>query len=189
MIIWSTAALRDGRATLSRGYSYGKNERLELRNEDVWERNRGKGSKTLTGESSHSNEIGSIWNMYFFFCTQMHIYWPHLITEHRSETERAWEGDSRATWRENEATSFILALQSSAIKIIITWKFDLPFWPIVRFYLHHFALIEQKDMLCFKCNFTSSFFLFFFPWQIWEQKFRSHNELCISYVVRYILVK
>lgn len=104
----------------------------------------------------------------FFFGTQMHIYWPHLITDHQSETERAWEGDSRATWRENEATSFILALQSSAIKIIITWKFDLPFWPIVRFYLHHFALIEQKDMLCFKCNFTSSFF--FFPWQIWERK-------------------
>lgn len=67
MIIWSTAALGDGRATLSRGYSYGKNERLALRNEDVWERNRGKESKTLTGESSHSNEIGSIWNIYFFF--------------------------------------------------------------------------------------------------------------------------
>lgn len=35
MIISSTAALGDGRATLSRGYSYSKNESLELRNEEV----------------------------------------------------------------------------------------------------------------------------------------------------------
>lgn len=35
MIILSTAALGDGQATLSRGYSYGKNERLEMRNEEV----------------------------------------------------------------------------------------------------------------------------------------------------------
>lgn len=94
MIILSTAALGDGRATLSRGYSYSKNERLELRNEEVWERNGGRESKTLTMEKSHSNEIGSIWNVWvcFFFCTQMHIYWPHLITDHQSETEQAWEG-------------------------------------------------------------------------------------------------
>lgn len=82
----------DGRATLSRGYSYCKNERLELRNEEVWERNGGRESKTLTREKSHSNEIGSIWNVFFFFGIQMHSYWPHLITDHQSETERAWEG-------------------------------------------------------------------------------------------------
>lgn len=91
MIILSTAAMGDGRATLSRGYSYSKNERLELRNEEMWERNRGRESKTLTREKSHSNEIGSIWKV-CFFGTHMHIYWPHLIMDHQSETERAWEG-------------------------------------------------------------------------------------------------
>lgn len=91
MIILSAAAMGDGRATLSRGYSCSKNERLELRNEEVWERNGGRESKTLTRERSHSNEIGSIWKV-CFFGTQMHIDWPHLITDHQSETERAWEG-------------------------------------------------------------------------------------------------
>lgn len=66
MIILSTAALGDGRATLSRGYSYSKNESLELRNEEMWERNGGRESKTLTREKSHSNEIGSIWKVCFF---------------------------------------------------------------------------------------------------------------------------
>lgn len=40
MIILSTAATENGRATLSRGYSYTKNERWELKNEEMWERNR-----------------------------------------------------------------------------------------------------------------------------------------------------
>lgn len=73
------------------GYSYSKNERLKLRNEEIWERIGGRESKTLTREKSHSNEIGSIWKV-CFFGTQMHIHWPHLITDHQSETERAWEG-------------------------------------------------------------------------------------------------
>lgn len=151
MIILSTAALGDGRATLSRGYSYSKNERLKLRNE-VWERNGGRESKTLTREKSHSNEIGSIWNV-CLFCAQMQINWPHLITDHQSETEQAWEGrDSKATWKEIETTSFISVLQFSIIKIIFTWKFDLLFWPIVRFYLRHFVLIRKRIYCTFDAN-------------------------------------
>lgn len=57
----------DGHAALSRGYSSGKNERLKLRNEEVWERTGGRKSKTLAREESHSNEIGSIWKVCFFY--------------------------------------------------------------------------------------------------------------------------
>lgn len=32
----------------------------------------------------------------FFFCNQMHIYSPHLITDHQSQTEWAWEGRETA---------------------------------------------------------------------------------------------
>lgn len=60
MIILSTAALGKGGLTLSRGYSYNKNERLDSRNEEMLERDGGRESKTLTRENSHSNEIGSI---------------------------------------------------------------------------------------------------------------------------------
>lgn len=123
MIILSTAATENGRATLSRGYSYTKNERWELRNEEMWERNRGGESKTLTRGKSHSNEIGSIW----IVCsshTQTHIYWPHLIMDHQSETGWAREGGSQRShmkgdwdalsfWHCNSQSSKLSPLESS----------------------------------------------------------------------------
>lgn len=173
MIIWSTAALGDGRATLSRGYSCGKNERLEPRNEDVRDRNRGRErerARPWLGRVVIQMKLEAyetcIFLVVFFWYPNAHL----LATSYNRPSEwdrasvRGRETDGGATRKESEATSFILAPQSSAIEIIITWKFDLPFWPIVRFYLHHFALIEQKDILRFKCNLTSSSssFLFFF---------------------------
>lgn len=92
------------------------------------------------------------------------------------QNEHEREGDSKATWKEIETTSFIWVLQFSVIKIIFTWKFDLLFWPIVRFYLRHFVLIEN-GLYCI-LNANSSFCDFVFK----ELMFRS-QQLSISYSV------
>lgn len=112
--------------------------------EEVWERNRRRESKTLTRENSHSNEIGNIWKVCFFLYPNAHLLatsydrpseWDR-VSVRRKETAKPHERRLRVH------LSF-LVLQFSIVRIIITWKFDLLFWPIVRFYLCHFVLIEK----------------------------------------------
>lgn len=131
---------------------------MELRNEEVWERNRRRESKTLTRENSHSNEIGSIWKVYFFLYPNAH----RLATSYNRPSE--WDrvsvrGKETAKPHERRLRLHLsfLVLQSSIVKIIITWRFDLLFWPIVRFYLCHFVLIEKekKNPLYLECKFLS----------------------------------
>lgn len=105
-------------------------------------------------------------------CTQMHIYWPHLITDHQSETERAWEGGRR---RSHMKGDWDYMFHFSAA-IVFTWKFDLLFWPIVRFYLRHFVFDREKK----KQDYTVSWMQI--PLFLWERKWCwGHSSLSISY--------
>lgn len=144
------------------GYSYSKNERLKLRNEEIWERIGGRESKTLTREKSHSNEIGSIWKV-CFFGTQMHIHWPHLITDHQSETERAWEGGRQQSHMKGAwdyifhfSTALVNHQKSSSLESSTCFFSGL----LSGFYQRHFVLIEKGlnrilDAIC------DGFFFFF----------------------------
>lgn len=93
------------------------------------------------------------------------------------------EGDSKATWKEIENTSFILLLQISIIKSIVTWRFDLPFWPIFRFYLCYFV---------FKRNWTTRYLEFkvlFFSFNDFRKgkSCRALHKLFTYLLVRHIL--
>lgn len=46
---------------------------------------------------------------------------------------RRERGDSEATWKEIETTSFISVLQFPIVKIIFAWEFDLLFRPLLFF--------------------------------------------------------
>lgn len=103
----------------------------------MWEKRwRERESKTLTREKSHSNEIGSIWKV-CFSGAQMHIDWPHLMTDHQSETERAREGRETAESHMKAAWDYIFHF-STAI-------------------LNHQNHLRSKSSTCFFC-----FFFFFF---------------------------
>lgn len=120
----STAALGDGRATLNGGYSYSKNERLELRNEDVWERGR---SRPWLGRIVIQMKLEAYETCIFFFFGYQNAH--RLATSYNRPSEGdGSSGRGRETAKphekENKSTSFIFALQFSAIKFIITWKFD-----------------------------------------------------------------
>lgn len=65
------------------------------------EKGKKRGSETFSREKSHSNEIESIWKLYFVgflwvflfcFCTQMHIEWPHLVMDHQSRHRTSVRG-------------------------------------------------------------------------------------------------
>lgn len=156
----------DGRATLSRGYSYSKSERLELRNEE--ERNGGRErTRPWPGRKVIQMKLEAYEKCVFFVpkCTSTgHIFW-RTIRVRQSKHER--EGDGKATWKWIETTSFILVLQFSIITIILTLKFDLLFWPIVRLYLRHFVLMETRIILYLECKFL---FLWFFEMMLRPQQ-------------------
>lgn len=135
------------------GYSYSKNERLKLRNEEIWERIGGRESKTLTREKSHSNEIGSIWKV-CFFGTQMHIHWPHLITDHQTKTERAWEGGRhrshmKGAWDYIFHFSTALVNHQNHLHLKVRPAF---FRPIVRFLSTPFCFDRKRIKPYLGCN-------------------------------------
>lgn len=101
-------------------------------------------SKTLTREKSHSNEIGSIWKV-CFFGIQMHIHWPHLITDHQSETEGAWEGGRQQSHMKGDwdyifhfSTAFLNHQNHLHLKARPAFSGLLS-----GFYQRHFVLIEK----------------------------------------------
>lgn len=146
MIILSTAATGDGRATLSRGYSYSKNERWELRNEEMWERNGGRESEQDLDQGEESFK----WNWkhmksVFFWYPNAHLLatsyngpseWDRASVRGR-ETAKPHERRLRlhlSFWRSNSQSSKLSSLESSI------WLF----WPIVSCYLLHFVSTERK---------------------------------------------
>lgn len=138
----------------------------------MWEKKwRERESKTLTREKSHSNEIGSIWKV-CFSGAQMHIDWPHLMTDHQSETERAREGRETAESHMKAAWDYIFHFSTAILNHqnhlrskSSTCFFCFFFFSFFRallsgFYLRHFVLIEKGITLYLECNLEFFFFLF-----------------------------
>lgn len=138
----------------------------------MWEKKwRERESKTLTREKSHSNEIGSIWKV-CFSGAQMHIDWPHLMTDHQSETERAREGRETAESHMKAAWDYIFHFSTAILNHqnhlrskSSTCFFCFFFFSFFRallsgFYLRHFVLIEKGITLYLECNLEFFYFLF-----------------------------
>lgn len=102
-----------------------KRKKDGLQNEEMWERNGEKKSRTLTGGTSHSLKIESIWKV-CFSATQMCINWPHHITgpsewdrvsvRTRKKAEKPHERRRRlhlSFWHCNSQSSKLSSLESS----------------------------------------------------------------------------
>lgn len=132
MIILSTAATGNGRATLSRGDSYSKKWKMgteKWRNVRTEWRQRAQdldqGEESFKWNWKHMKSV-------FFWCPNAH----RLATSYKGtirvrQAEREREGDSETTWEETKTTSLILPLQFSITKIVVTCKSDPRFRPFV----------------------------------------------------------
>lgn len=88
----------------------------------------------------------------------MHFYSPHLITDHQSETEWAWEGGETEKPHERRLRihlSFYYC-KSQSSKSLSLEDLTSHFWPVFRFYLCHFVF-KETELRC-TLNSKSSFF-------------------------------
>lgn len=100
-----------------------------MRNEEEKESREG-GGRPWPGRRVIQMKLEAYEMCFFFSRTQMHIPWPHLLTDHQSETERVWEGRRQRSHIKRERLFFFcFCYEQSTIvpKKKIIQKFD-PFF-------------------------------------------------------------
>lgn len=96
------------------------------RDEEMWERDGGSESaRPWPGRRVIQMKLEAYEKCVFLY-PNAHLQWPHLITDHQSETERTWEGGRRRSHMKGDREYiFHLVLQSSQSSSSLTCFFGL----------------------------------------------------------------